>query len=83
MLVGGDDTYDAGAVRSLIETMRRGHLDLVNDCRIALVAPIFATVEETQLVPRMPMAVLATGMTLPGFFSLARSLILVTVPPTA
>jgi hypothetical protein len=46
---------------------------------IALAAPIFATYEETGLVPRLPTAVLATGMTLLGFLSLACGLILETV----
>jgi glycosyltransferase involved in cell wall biosynthesis len=46
---------------------------------IALAAPIFATFEETGLVPRLPTAVLATGMTLLGFLSLACGLILETV----
>ena len=46
---------------------------------IGLAIPIFITFEETGLVPRLPTAVLATGMTLLGFLSLACGLILETV----
>jgi glycosyltransferase involved in cell wall biosynthesis len=46
---------------------------------IGLMIPIFVTFEATGLVPRLPTAVLATGMTLLGFLSLACGLILETV----
>jgi hypothetical protein len=44
-----------------------------------LMVPVFVTFQETGLVPRLPTAVLATGMTLLGFLSLACGLILETV----
>ena len=44
-----------------------------------LMIPVFVTFEETGLVPRFPTAILATGMTLLGFLSLACGLILQTV----
>jgi hypothetical protein len=46
---------------------------------VIITIPIFITFEETGLVPRLPTAVLATGMTLLGFLSLACGLILETV----
>jgi glycosyltransferase involved in cell wall biosynthesis len=46
---------------------------------VGLMIPILITFEETGLVPRLPTAVLATGMTLLGFLSLACGLILETV----
>ena len=46
---------------------------------IWLMIPVFITFEQTGLVPRQPTAVLATGMTLLGFLSLACGLILQTV----
>ena len=46
---------------------------------IIVMIPVFATFEATGLVPRLPTAVLATGMTLLGFLSLACGLILETV----
>lgn len=46
---------------------------------IWLMIPVFVTFEETGLVPRFPTAILATGMTLLGFLSLACGLILQTV----
>jgi glycosyltransferase involved in cell wall biosynthesis len=46
---------------------------------IGLAIPILITYEATGLVPRLPTAVLATGITLLGFLSLACGLILQTV----
>lgn len=46
---------------------------------LALVAPLFLTYAETGLVPRFPTAILATGMMLTAFLSLACGLILDTV----
>jgi len=46
---------------------------------IWLMVPVFITFEETGLVPRFPTAILAMGMTLLGFLSLACGLILQTV----
>jgi hypothetical protein len=46
---------------------------------VIVMIPVFATFEATGLVPRLPTAVLATGMTLLGFLSLACGLILETV----
>jgi glycosyltransferase involved in cell wall biosynthesis len=48
-------------------------------CSIALSVPIVATWRETGLVPRLPTAVLATGMMLLAFLSFACGLILETV----
>lgn len=46
---------------------------------VIVTIPIFITFEETGLVPRLPTAVLATGMTLLGFLSTFCGLILETV----
>ena len=46
---------------------------------IVVTVPIFITFMETGLVPRVPTAVLATGMMVLGFLSLACGLILDTV----
>ena len=48
-------------------------------CSIALSIPVIGTYMETGLVPRLPTAVLATGLMLLGFLSLACGLILDTV----
>jgi glycosyltransferase involved in cell wall biosynthesis len=48
-------------------------------CSIVLIFPVIGTYMETGLVPRMPTAVLATGLMLLGFLSLACGLILDTV----
>jgi hypothetical protein len=52
---------------------------LLAGASVALAVPIFITFVETGLVPRMPTAVLATGMMLLAFLSLACGLILDTV----
>jgi hypothetical protein len=44
-----------------------------------LSTPLIATYAETGLVPRLPTAILATGLMLLGFLSLAAGLILDTV----
>ena len=48
-------------------------------CSIVLIFPVISTYMETGLVPRIPTAVLATGLMLLGFLSLACGLILDTV----
>ena len=48
-------------------------------CAIAISIPVISTYMETGLVPRLPTAVLATGLMLMGFLSLACGLILDTV----
>jgi glycosyltransferase involved in cell wall biosynthesis len=48
-------------------------------CSLVLIFPVVGTYMETGLVPRMPTAVLATGLMLLGFLSLACGMILDTV----
>jgi hypothetical protein len=81
---GMDDAPDM-ASRSWIAANGRmgmalvGHRALSRRCVTSFPAPatpLFATCPETGLVPRCPTAILATGMVLPNFLSLASGLML-------